>query len=91
MQYNLVQREDVKMKKWESPIISELGIDKTFVTDYITSCDWNEVEICSSDKYTDPNKKPSQHPTWVWCQVHNRWHPKNHKDEINGPIGGIIS
>ena len=32
----------------------------------------------SNEDYTDQNKKPSQHPTWVWCHVHNRWHPKDH-------------
>ena len=28
--------------------------------------------------YKDPNKNPDQHLDWVWCQVHNRWHPKDH-------------
>lgn len=76
------------MKKWESPIVSELGIDKTFVSlgtsDYITICNWDggsETLGIGNEDYTDPNKKPSQHPDWVWCHLHNRWHPKDHTVE----------
>ena len=69
------------MKKWESPIVSELGIDKTFaISNYITECYWNGAETLGlgNEDYTDPNKKPSKHPDWVWCKVHNRWHPEDH-------------
>ena len=75
------------MKKWESPIVSELGIDKTFVSlgpsDYIKICNWDGVTGygVGNEDYTDPNKKPSQHPDWVWCHLHNRWHPKDHTGE----------
>lgn len=81
------------MRKWESPIVSELGIDKTFVvSDYITTCNWNEAETLDlgNQGYKDPNKKPEGHDGWVWCKVHDRWHPV-HKGETNGPIDGIIS
>ena len=72
------------MKKWESPIISELGIDKTFVvSDYIANCNWDGVTGygVGNEDYTDPTKPPSKHPDLVWCQVHNRWHPKDHTGE----------
>ena len=77
------------MKKWESPIVSELGIDKTFgISDDITTCYWNEAETLGlgNEDYTDPNKKPSQHPTWVWCHVHNRWHPKDHGTNVDSVL-----
>ena len=69
------------MKKWENAVVLELGIDETFaVSDYITICNWDGAETLGlgNEEYRDPNNKPSQHPTWVWCHVHNRWHPKDH-------------
>lgn len=73
------------MKKWEKAVVLELGIDKTFDTfdrgqEYVDWCDWNEAENLGlgNEDYTDPNNQPAQHPDWVWCTKHNRWHPKNH-------------
>lgn len=69
------------MKKWESPIVSELGVEKTYVeSDYITICNWDgAVNLgLGNEEYIDPNNKPAQHPDWVWCKVHGRWHPKDH-------------
>lgn len=37
-----------------------------------------KINGLGNEDYTDPNKKPAQHPDWVWCNKHNRWHPKNH-------------
>lgn len=78
------------MKKWETPEVSNLSLDKTAnMSDYITKCTWNEAETLGvgNEDYTDPKKKPSQHPTWVWCQVHNRWHPKDH-GSVATPVTG---
>lgn len=70
------------MKKWENAVVLELGIDKTFHIgqEYIDSCDWDGVETIGlgNEEYRDPNNQPAQHPDWVWCTKHNRWHPKNH-------------
>ena len=78
------------MKKWESPIVSELGIDKTFAIEYVDYCNWVPIEFAGvgNEDYTDPNKKPSQHPTWVWCHLHNRWHPKDHGNGNNNGNNG---
>lgn len=69
------------MKKWTNPEVMELGIDSTNQeSDYVTFCNWDgaiTVGVGNED-YTNPNERPSQHPTWVWCHVHNRWHPKDH-------------
>ena len=76
------------MKKWETPEVSNLLLDKTVATLYVDYCNWVEVELTGvgNEDYTDPNKKPSQHPTWVWCEVHKRWHPKDH-----GAGGGFVT
>ena len=37
-----------------------------------------KINGLGNEDYTAPNKKPAQHPDWVWCNKHNRWHPKNH-------------
>lgn len=69
------------MKKWEKPEVSNLSLDKTAVeSDYITSCNWDGAMPAGvgNEDYTDPTQKPAQHPDWVWCHVHNRWHPKDH-------------
>ena len=58
------------MKEWKQPSIISIDICETMeASDYINIC---------NEEYTDPNKKPEQHPDWVWCHVHNRWHPKDH-------------
>ena len=68
------------MKKWETPEVSNLLLDKTAVTPYVDYCNWVPVDLTGvgNEDYTDPNKQPSKHPDWVWCHVHNRWHPKDH-------------
>ena len=70
------------MKKWETPEVSNLLLDKTANTrvEHVDYCNWVGVDLAGvgNEDYTDPNKKPSQHPTWVWCNLHNRWHPKDH-------------
>ena len=72
------------MKKWENPIISELGIDKTFETLYVDYCDWEESVTFENNKdYTDPTKQPADHADWEWCFKHNRWHEKNHGATIS--------
>lgn len=74
----------MEKKLWSNAEVVELGIDKTFVvSDYIYTCNWNGAEVLGlgNEEYTDPNKKPAQHPDWVWCKVHNRWHPKDHTGE----------
>ncbi len=67
------------MKKWENPNLLELGVKLTNEL-YITECYWNGAESLGvgNEDYTDPNNKPEQHPDWVWCNVHGRWHPKDH-------------
>lgn len=75
------------MKKWENPNMLELGITSTNTeSDYITVCNWDGAVTLGlgNEEYKDPNNKPDQHPTWVWCNVHNRWHPKDH-GQGNGP------
>ena len=67
-------------KEWGMPELRDLSVDLTNAIEYVDYCNWVPTEmtgVCNED-YTDPNKKPSQHPTWVWCHVHNRWHPKDH-------------
>lgn len=77
------------MKKWETPEVSNLSLDKTANEmgnqgiEYVDYCNFNvNIDVAltgvGKEDYTDPNKKPSQHPTWVWCHIHNRWHPKDH-------------
>ncbi|GIM27395.1 hypothetical protein CPJCM30710_00610 [Clostridium polyendosporum] len=53
------------MKKWSDPQIWQLGIENT--------------AGIGNEEYPDPNNPPTtQHPDWVWCFKHARWHPKNH-------------
>lgn len=74
------------MKQWENPAVFELGIEKTnVVSDYIITCNWNGIMTLGTgnEEYTDPNTRPEKHPTWVWCEVHSRWHPKDHTGEVS--------
>lgn len=59
--------------------MQEIGIKSTNEL-YVDECNWDGAETVEAGNgdYTDPNNKPAQHPTWVWCKVHNRWHPKDH-------------
>lgn len=69
------------MKEWKKPSIINIDISKTMdESDYITICSWNTTEVYANgnEEYTDPYNKPAKHPDWVWCYVHNRWHPKDH-------------
>ena len=78
------------MKKWETPEVSNLSLDKTnTVSDYIAICNWDGAVTLGlgNEEYTDPNNKPIQHPDWVWCKVHNRWHPKDH-GSVATPVTG---
>ncbi|MBX9136372.1 MULTISPECIES: hypothetical protein [unclassified Clostridium] len=75
------------MKKWNNPTIFKLGVDKTSTeSDYIEICNWAGAEIfgLGNEEYADPNNKPANHPDWVWCKVHGRWHPKDHSGENAG-------
>ena len=49
-------------------------------------CNWAGAEIfgLGNEEYADPNNKPANHPDWVWCKVHGRWHPKDHSGENAG-------
>ena len=81
------------MKKWETPMLVDLAVSGTeVVSDYITTCNWDgAVNLgLGNEEYTDPNNKPEQHPTLVWCQVHGRWHPKDHSND-NGNTDGVLS
>ena len=84
------------MKKWRIPELTNLSVAETATTsDYITLCNWNEASTYGkgNEEHTDPTKKPAQHPNWVWCQVHTRWHPKDHtgsSESIENP-GGLLS
>lgn len=76
----------MKKKIWKDAQVIELGIEKTHLSsDYITVCNWVDNDISTTglgnEDYTDPNKKPAQHPDWVWCKIHNRWHPKDHTND----------
>lgn len=69
------------MKKWENPRILELSLKKTYsISDYITTCNWDGIVAYGegNEEYTNPNTKPEQHTDWVWCNIHNKWHPKDH-------------
>lgn len=71
------------MRKWDNPNIINLNVNQTNTeSDYITVCNWVDNEIVNlrggKEDYTNPNNKPTQHPDWVWCHKHNRWHPKDH-------------
>ena len=74
------------MKKWETPEVSNLLLDKTAAIPYVDYCNWVGADLAGvgNEDYTNPNEKPAQHPTWVWCHVHDRWHPKDHGTEDNG-------
>lgn len=64
------------MKKWEKPQVKNLLFSNT---EYDEDCTWQpELFGVGNEEYTDPNNQPAQHPDWVWCTKHNRWHPKNH-------------
>lgn len=76
------------MKTWQTPKFSSLSTSETeFQSDYLNICNWNEIEEygVGNEEYTDPNNKPLKHPDWIWCQVHRRWHPKDH---ANGSVPG---
>ena len=71
------------MKNWQEPEMCNLNFNETNTqSDYITLCNWNETDWFAKENgnedYRDPNNKPAQHPNWVWCKVHGRWHPKDH-------------
>ena len=68
------------MKKWETPEVSNLSLDKTANEGF---CPWDDTTMVlgvGNEDYTNPNKKPDKHPDWEWCTQHNRWHP-NVKDD----------
>lgn len=69
------------MKIWDKPQILNLSIESTY-TLYENECNWNEAVNLGlgNEDYTNPNKKPAQHPDWVWCKLHGRWHPKDHTE-----------
>lgn len=71
------------MKKWENPKMVDLVFSNTLEGLYDTYCDWNDAVTLGNgnEEYIDPNNKPGQHPDWVWCKVHGRWHPKDHTTE----------
>ena len=66
-------------KEFVKPELRDLSVNLTNDIEYVDYCNWVATEMAgiSNEDYTDQNKKPSQHPTWVWCHVHNRWHPKD--------------
>lgn len=73
------------MKKWENPNLISLGINSTNTeSDYVTVCNWDGISTygMGNEEYTNPNKKPDQHEDWVWCQVHGRWHEKDHTSQV---------
>lgn len=73
------------MKQWENPNLTSLGINLTNTeSDYVTICNWDGISSygLGNEEYTDPNKKPDQHSEWVWCQVHRRWHEKDHTSQV---------
>ena len=67
-------------KEWSTPELRDLSVDLTNAIEYVDYCNWVPTEMVGvgNEDYTDPNKKPSKHPDWVWCHLHNRWHPKDH-------------
>lgn len=67
-------------KEFVKPELRDLSVNLTKDIEYVDYCNWVGIEVIGlgNEDYTDPNKKPAQHPTWVWCHVHNRWHPKDH-------------
>ena len=70
------------MKKWETPELTNLSLSKTAEeSDYVTVCNWNGPVTLGlgNEEYKDKENPPTeQHPDWVWCEVHKRWHPKDH-------------
>ncbi|HAR84141.1 MAG TPA: hypothetical protein DCR69_00260 [Clostridium sp.] len=66
--------------EWKKPILSQLAASDTNETEYIDFCNWQEPMSIkfNNEDYTNPNIQPADHPDWVWCYKHNRWHPKNH-------------
>lgn len=74
------------MKEWKKPSISNINISKTREeSDYINICNWDGAVSLGlgNEEYTDPNNKPEEHPDWVWCYKHKRWHPKDHSKDNN--------
>ena len=67
-------------KEFVKPELRDLSVNLTNDIEYVDYCNWVATEMAGigNEDYTDQNKKPSQHPTWVWCHVHNRWHLKDH-------------
>ena len=67
-------------KEWSTPELRDLLVNLTNTIEYVDYCNWVATEMAGvgNEDYTDQNKKPSQHPTWVWCNLHKRWHPKDH-------------
>ena len=67
-------------KEFVKPELRDLSVNLTNDIEYVDYCKWVSTEMAriGNEDYTDQNKTPSQHPTWVWCHVHNRWHPKDH-------------
>ena len=75
----IIKRGESIKKEWSTPELRDLSVDLTRATEYVDYCNWNgPVTLENNEDYTNPNIKPSDHPNWVWCTVHNRWHPKNH-------------
>lgn len=76
-------------KEWSTPELRDLSVDLTKTIEYVDYCTWNEAETLGlgNEEYTDPTQKPVNHPDWVWCYKHNRWHPKNHGNN-NSPVTG---
>ena len=76
-------------KEWSTPELRDLSVDLTSAIEYVDYCTWNGAETLGlgNEEYTDPNVQPAQHPDWVWCYKHNRWHPKNHGNN-NSPVTG---
>ena len=67
-------------KEFVKPELRDLSVNLTNDIEYVDYCNWVGIEVIGlgNEDYTDPNKKPTQHSDWVWCNKHNRWHPKNH-------------
>lgn len=73
------------IKEWKNPSLINLEIKLTNTeSDYVSVCNWDEPITygLGNDEYKDPSKKPSEHPDWVWCQVHGRWHPMDHISQV---------
>lgn len=51
-------------------------------------CNWDSAVSLGigNEEYTDQNNKPEEHPDWVWCYMHKRWHPKDHSNDNNNKV-----